>query len=87
MRSVGGTIGTKVQQLFEIKTIFLKKINVFPNARILVAVFAVLLAMPLKAQFAVIDPTNLAQGIVNTAKQIVETSTTAKNMIIVCMKN
>ena len=34
-----------------------------------------------KAQFAVIDPANLAQGIVNTAKQIVETSSTAKNMV------
>ena len=34
-----------------------------------------------KAQWAVIDPTNLAQGIVNTTKQIVQTSTTATNMI------
>ena len=33
------------------------------------------------AQWAVIDPTNLAQGIINTTKQIVETSTTAKNMV------
>lgn len=33
------------------------------------------------AQFAVFDPTNLAQGIVNTTKQIVQTSTTANNMI------
>jgi len=48
---------------------------------ILAAVIAVLFALPVKAQFAVIDPANLAQGIVNAAKQIVETSTTAKNMI------
>jgi len=48
---------------------------------ILVVALAVLFALPVKAQFAVIDPTNLAQGIVNTAKQIVETSTTAKNMV------
>lgn len=34
-----------------------------------------------KAQWAVFDPTNLAQGIVNTTKQIVQTSTTATNMI------
>lgn len=33
------------------------------------------------AQWVVTDPTNLAQGIINTTKQIVETSTTAKNMI------
>ncbi|KAA6309651.1 hypothetical protein EZS27_038904, partial [termite gut metagenome] len=34
-----------------------------------------------KAQWAVFDPTNLAQGIANTTKQIVQTSATASNMI------
>jgi len=34
-----------------------------------------------KAQWVVTDPMNLAQGIINTAKQIIETSTTAKNVI------
>ncbi|WP_026713753.1 DUF4141 domain-containing protein [Flavobacterium daejeonense] len=34
-----------------------------------------------KAQWVVTDPSNLAQGIVNTARQIVQTSTTATNMI------
>ena len=48
---------------------------------ILVAALAVFCALPVKAQFAVIDPANLAQGIVNTTKQIVEASTTAKNMV------
>jgi len=38
-------------------------------------------AQTTKAQFVVSDPMNLAQGIVNTTKQIIETSTTAKNMI------
>ncbi len=38
-------------------------------------------AQTTKAQFVVSDPFNLAQGIVNTTKQIIETSTTAKNMI------
>lgn len=33
------------------------------------------------AQWIVTDPTNLAQGIINTTKQIVEASTTAKNMV------
>lgn len=33
------------------------------------------------AQWAVFDPTNLAQGIVNTTKNVVQTSTTAKNMV------
>ena len=33
------------------------------------------------AQWAVFDPANLAQGIVNTTKQIVQTSSTASNMI------
>lgn len=40
-----------------------------------------LLSFSARAQWAVFDPANLAQGIVNTTKQIVETSTTAKNMI------
>lgn len=34
-----------------------------------------------KAQWAVIDPTNLAQGIVNSAQEIVQTSSTAQSMI------
>lgn len=34
-----------------------------------------------QAQWAVFDPTNLAQGIVNASKNIVQTSTTAKNMV------
>lgn len=34
-----------------------------------------------KAQWVTFDPSNMAQGIVNTTKQIVQTSTTAKNML------
>jgi len=34
-----------------------------------------------KAQWAVIDPSNLAQGIINTTRNVAETSTTANNMI------
>jgi hypothetical protein len=34
-----------------------------------------------QAQFVVADPGNLAQGIINTTKQIVQTSSTAKNML------
>jgi P-type conjugative transfer protein TrbJ len=48
---------------------------------VLLAAIAALCTLPAKAQFAVIDPANLAQGIVNTAKQIIETSSTAKNVI------
>ncbi|WP_412468720.1 DUF4141 domain-containing protein [Pedobacter sp. KLB.chiD] len=36
---------------------------------------------PLKAQWVVTDPTNLAQSIVNSAQEIVQTSSTASNMI------
>lgn len=39
------------------------------------------IALPSQAQWAVIDPANLAQGIVNATKNIVQTSTTASNMI------
>ena len=42
---------------------------------------AMLAAAPAKAQWVVTDPTNLAQGIVNSAMEIVETSSTATNMI------
>lgn len=34
-----------------------------------------------KAQFVVTDPTNFAQSIINTTQQIVQTSSTARNMI------
>lgn len=48
---------------------------------LLVAVLIALCSLPSKAQFVVSDPLNLAQGIINTTKQIIETSTTAKNMV------
>ena len=56
----------------------MKKVS---NKIILTAVFAAICALPVKAQFAVIDPANLAQGIVNTAKQIIEMSSTATNAL------
>ena len=37
--------------------------------------------MSSKAQFVTFDPSNLAQSIVNTTKQVIETSTTASNMV------
>ena len=40
-----------------------------------------LLAGRASAQWVVTDPTNLAQGIVNTTKQIIQTSSTASNML------
>ena len=40
-----------------------------------------LLAGTAQAQWVVSDPGNLAQGIINTTKQIVQTSTTAKNTL------
>lgn len=52
--------------------------------KIIAKVFTVLLfavTPTMKAQWVVTDPSNLAQGIVNTARQIVQTSTTATNMI------
>ena len=36
------------------------------------------------AQWAVIDPSNIAQSIVNTSKNVVHTSTTAQNMVKNC---
>lgn len=40
-----------------------------------------LLTTKISAQWTVIDPSNLAQGIINTTRQIVQTSTTATNMV------
>ena len=40
-----------------------------------------LYCLPSKAQWIVTDPTNLVQSIVNTANQIVQTSSTASNML------
>lgn len=41
----------------------------------------VLFAGEMSAQWAVFDPSNLAQGIVNTTRQVVQTTTTAQNMV------
>lgn len=41
----------------------------------------VLFTTNMNAQWAVFDPSNLAQGIVNTTRQVVQTTTTAQNMI------
>lgn len=50
--------------------------------RFLIAVIAVVgFALPSQAQWVTFDPSNLAQGIINTTKQIVQTSTTASNMV------
>ena len=42
---------------------------------------SIMLSGSLSAQWVVTDPSNLAQGIINTTKQIVQTSSTASNMI------
>lgn len=43
-----------------------------------------LLSVTGKAQWTVFDPSNLAQSIVNSAKEIVQTSSTAQNMLNNC---
>lgn len=48
---------------------------------IMIFFLCLLLAGRANAQWVVTDPTNLAQGIVNTTKQIIQTSSTASNMI------
>lgn len=48
---------------------------------IVTGMFLLLTFSSVKAQFVVTDPTNLAQSIVNTTQQIVQTSSTARNMI------
>ena len=48
---------------------------------IMIFCLCLLLAGRANAQWVVTDPSNLAQGIVNTTKQIIQTSSTASNMI------
>ena len=48
---------------------------------IMIFTLCLLLAGRASAQWVVTDPTNLAQGIINATKNIVQTSTTAKNMV------
>ncbi|NDV80114.1 DUF4141 domain-containing protein [Dysgonomonas sp. 511] len=40
-----------------------------------------LITTNMNAQWTVVDPSNLAQGIVNTTRNVVQTSTTATNMV------
>ena len=47
----------------------------------LIAVMLTICIWSSKAQFVTFDPSNLAQSIVNTTKQVIETSSTASNMI------
>ena len=44
----------------------------------------VLFTSNISAQWTVWDPSNFTQSIVNTSKQIVQTSTTAQNMVNNC---
>ena len=50
----------------------------------MLCVSLVLFCSNMSAQWTVWDPSNFTQSIVNTSKQVVETSTTAKNMINNC---
>jgi len=52
------------------------------RTRVLMAIAACLLMVgKAQAQWAVIDPSNIAQSIINTSQNVAQTSTTAKNMI------
>ena len=55
------------------------------RTRITLAIcLCLLIAGRASAQWAVIDPSNIAQSIVNTSKNVVHTSTTATNMVKNC---
>lgn len=47
----------------------------------MLCVSLVLFTTNMSAQWTVFDPSNLAQGIVNTTRQVVQTTTTAQNMV------
>jgi hypothetical protein len=46
-----------------------------------IAAWLVFCSLPLRAQFPVIDPLNIATSIINATKEIVQTSSTAANML------
>lgn len=48
---------------------------------LVITVWVVLYSFPLQAQWVVTDPTNFVQSIVNTANQVIQTSSTAANML------
>ena len=48
---------------------------------LVISIVLVSVASHVRAQFAVIDPANIATSLVNSANQIVQTSSTASNMI------
>ena len=50
----------------------------------MLCVSLVLFTSNISAQWTVWDPSNFTQSIVNTSKQIVQTSTTASNMVKNC---
>lgn len=51
------------------------------KTKLCIAIMCLCFVGKANAQWVVTDPTNLAQGIINSAKQIVQTSTTASNVI------
>ncbi|MNK22298.1 hypothetical protein D3C87_405720 [compost metagenome] len=51
------------------------------NLILTIGAWAFVALSPARAQWVVSDPTNLAQGIVNTAEQIIHTSATASSML------
>lgn len=55
------------------------------KTKLLIAVLLIVLGtFGVKAQFVVTDPINLAQSIVNSANEIVQTSSTVSNVIKNC---
>ena len=54
------------------------------KTKILTTCFCLFLAGKASAQWTVIDPSNIAQSIVNTSKNVAHTSTTATHMVKNC---
>ena len=77
-----GTAGGNSETRRIISTDFTTKSKVRMRTRILTAIcLCLLLAGRASAQWAVIDPSNIAQSIINNGKNMVHTSSTATNMI------
>ena len=77
-----GTAGGNSETRRIISIDFTTKSKVRMKTRILTAIcLCLLLAGRASAQWAVIDPSNIAQSIINNGKNMVHTSSTATNMV------
>lgn len=76
--------GAEIRNLIFNRIIHYKNKNIMKKKILMLCMGCFLASLTAKAQWVVSDPGNLAQGIINAAKNIVHTSSTATNMANNC---